>query len=86
MGYGTGVKDYKIWLDGKIILSKSVVFDESSMLKSNTVQIEIGDEKKKVEASSELSDPKDSEALDPSPPETEEQESEESEEDIPPEE
>ncbi|OAE33937.1 hypothetical protein AXG93_1952s1130 [Marchantia polymorpha subsp. ruderalis] len=46
MGYGTCVKCYKIWLDGKIILSRSVVFDESS--KSNTVEIEVGAEKKKA--------------------------------------
>lgn len=85
MGYGTGVNSYKIWSDGKIILSRNVVFDESLMLKSNTVEIEVGAEKKKVEANSELSDTKDSEAPDLSPREMEEQESEEFEEDIPPE-
>jgi len=33
IGYGDGVKGFKIWSDNKIILSRSVVFDESSMLK-----------------------------------------------------
>lgn len=34
MSYGAGVKGYRIWSYNKIILSRSVVFDESSMLKA----------------------------------------------------
>ncbi|OAE27221.1 hypothetical protein AXG93_4332s1190 [Marchantia polymorpha subsp. ruderalis] len=34
MGYGAGVKGYRIWYDNKIILSRNVVFNESSMLKA----------------------------------------------------
>ena len=79
MGYGTGVKGYRIWSDNKVILSRSVVFDESSMLRAkNTVEIEIGAAEKKVEASSDPNDPKESET--PSPTlETVEQEAEGSE-------
>lgn len=53
MGYGAGVKGYRIWSDNKIILSRSVVFDESSMLKakektSDTIEKEVVVEEVKV--------------------------------------
>ena len=46
VGYGDGFKEYRLWdpTSHKLIISRDVVFDESSLLKSELVDVEVRQE------------------------------------------
>ena len=46
VGYNDGVKGYRLWdpTTHKIIIRKDVVFDESSLIKSDLVDVEVRQE------------------------------------------
>jgi hypothetical protein len=46
VGYGDGVKGYRLWdpTAHKIIISRDVVFDESPLIKSDIVEVEMKQE------------------------------------------
>lgn len=45
MGYGDGVKGYRIWSpsEGRVIVSRNVVFDENCMFNPTMMSIKVSD-------------------------------------------